>query len=187
MGKIHERIEGRLRTFVEAQPVFFVATSPLSGDGHINLSPRGIGGSFKVLDEHTVAWLDTNGSGSETIAHLRENGRITVMFCAFDGPPNIVRFHGRGRVVPLGTPEYDDLRPHFVDFPVDRAVIVVDVERISDTCGYGVPVMDYREDRTLLRQWSEKKGPEGAADYRREKNRVSIDGLPAYDFDPEPA
>lgn len=187
MGKIHERIEGRLRTFVETQPVFFVATAPLSGDGHVNLSPRGIAGSFKVLDEHTVAWLDTNGSGSETIAHLRENGRITIMFCAFDGPPNIVRFHGRGRVVPLDTEEYDALRPHFVDFPLDRAVIVVDVERISDTCGYGVPVMDYREDRTLLRQWSEKKGPDGAATYRREKNRVSIDGLPGYDFDPDPA
>ncbi|GAB2983816.1 pyridoxamine 5'-phosphate oxidase family protein [Nocardioides montaniterrae] len=183
MGKIHERIEGRLKEFVESQPVFFVATAPLSADGHVNLSPRGLAGTFKVLDEHTVAWLDGNGSGSETIAHLRENGRITVMFCAFEGPPNIVRFHGRGRVVPLGTPEYADLRPRFVELPEDRAVIVVDVERISDTCGYGVPFMDYREDRILMRQWAEKKGPEGAAAYRREKNLVSIDGLPGYDFD----
>jgi predicted pyridoxine 5'-phosphate oxidase superfamily flavin-nucleotide-binding protein len=183
MGKIHERIEGRLKELIEAQPVFFVATAPLSADGHVNLSPRGIRGTFRVLDEHTFAWLDTNGSGSETIAHLRENGRITVMFCAFDGPPNIVRLHGRGRVVPLGTPEYDELRPQFVEFPAARAVIVVDVERVSDSCGYAVPLMDYREDRTLMHQWTEKKGEAALVDYRAQKNRTSIDGLPAYDFD----
>ncbi|HWI42089.1 MAG TPA: pyridoxamine 5'-phosphate oxidase family protein [Nocardioides sp.] len=184
MGKLHKRIEGRLRSFVEAQPVFFVATAPLAADGHVNVSPRGIRGTFKVLDDHTFAWLDGNGSGSETIAHLRENGRITVMFCAFDGPPNIVRFHGTGRVVTLHHEEYDALRAQFADFPQARAVIVVDVERVSDSCGYGVPLMDFREDRTLMHSWAERKGDAGTADYRRRKNRTSIDGLPAFDFDP---
>lgn len=184
MGKTYDQIDGRLREFVEQQPLFFVATAPLSAEGHVNLSPRGITGTFAVLDEHTFAWLDTNGSGSETIAHLRENGRITVMFCAFDGPPNIVRFHGRGRIAPLGSEEYAALRPRFVDFPGDRAVIVVDVERVTDSCGYGVPLMDYRKDRTLMRQWSEKKGIAGQAEYRRDRNLTSIDGLPAYDYDP---
>lgn len=189
MGKIHERIEGRLKEFVEAQPLFFVATAPRADDGLINLSPRGVAGTFKVLDEHTFAWLDANGSGSgsETIAHLRENGRITVMFCAFGGPPNIVRFHGTGRVVHLYDQEYAGLRAQFGDLPEARAVIVVDVRRISDTCGYGVPLMDLREDRTLLHQWTDKKGTEGLADYRRTRNRTSLDGLPAFDFDPEQA
>lgn len=184
MGKVHAAIEGRLRTFVEAQHVFFVATAPLAGDGLINISPRGITGTFKVLDEHTFAWLDTNGSGSETIGHLRENGRITVMFCAFEGPPNIVRLHGRGRVVSLYDDDYPALREQFVEFPQARAVIVVDVDRVSDSCGYGVPFLDYREDRTLMHSWSQRKGDEGTADYRRRKNRTSLDGLPAFDFDP---
>ena len=187
MGKVYEAIDGRLKEFVERQPMFFVATAPLADDGHINLSPRGITGTFKVLDGHTFAWLDTNGSGSETIAHLRENGRIVVMFCAFDGPPNIVRFHGRGRVVPLGTEEYATLRPNFIDFPAARAVIVVEVERVADTCGYAVPLMDYREDRTLMHQWTEKKGGEALVAYRREKNLLSLDGLPGYDYDKEPS
>jgi len=184
MGKLHERIEGRLRDFIERQHLFFVATAPLAGDGHINLSPRGIAGTSVVADEHTFAWLDGTGSGSETIAHLRENGRITVMFCAFEGPPNIVRLHGTGRVVSLHDEEYAVWAPRFTDLPGARAVIVVDVERISDSCGYGVPLMTPAGERDLLQQYFERRGPEGSADYRRRRNRTSLDGLPAFDFDP---
>ncbi|HVK29736.1 MAG TPA: pyridoxamine 5'-phosphate oxidase family protein [Nocardioides sp.] len=182
--KIHSRVAGRLLDFVESQRMFFVATSPLAEDGHVNLSPRGIPGTFRMLDEHTFAWLDTTGSGSETIAHLRENGRVTVMFCAFEGAPNIVRFHGRGRVVTRYDDEYLLLEPLFVDLPGARAVIVVDIERISDSCGFGVPLMEYAGERDLLQPYFERKGVDGSADYRRRKNRNSIDGLPAYDFDP---
>lgn len=182
--KVHERVEGRLREFVDAQKVFFVGTAPESLDGHLNLSPRGIPGTFGMLDDLTFAWVDTSGSGSETIAHLRENGRITVMFCAFDGAPNIVRLHGRGRVVSRYDDDYDALLARFDDVPGARAVIVVDVARVSDSCGYGVPLMDYAGERDLLPQYFGRKGVDGSADYRRQKNRVSIDGLPAYDFDP---
>ncbi|WP_220793273.1 pyridoxamine 5'-phosphate oxidase family protein [Nocardioides stalactiti] len=184
MGKVHDGITGRLRTFIEAQHVFFIATAPLAADGHVNLSPRGLPGTFAVLDEHTFAWLDGTGSGSETIAHLRENGRITVMFCAFEGPPNIVRLHGTGRVVTLYDEEYADLSARFAAVPGARAVVVVDVARVSDSCGYGVPLMDYTGDRDLLQRYFERKGVDGSADYRRRKNRTSLDGLRAFDDDP---
>lgn len=184
MAKVHARVEGRLREFVERQRMFFVASAPLAEDGHVNLSPRGVPGSFGMLDEHTFAWLDTSGSGSETIAHVRENGRVAVMFCAFEGAPNIVRFHGRGRVVTIYDDDYPALAGHFPDLPGARAVIVVDIERISDACGYGVPLMEYAGERDLLTPYFEHKGPAGSAAYRRRKNRTSIDGLPAFDFDP---
>ncbi|WP_254069761.1 pyridoxamine 5'-phosphate oxidase family protein [Pimelobacter simplex] len=184
MGKVHAAVDGRLRAFVERQHVFFVGTSPLAADGHVNVSPRGIPGTFGLLDEHTFAWVDTSGSGSETIAHVRENGRIVVMFCAFDGAPNIVRFHGRGRVVSRYDEEYADLAGRFDDVPGARAVIVVDIDRISDACGYGVPLMDYVGERDLLPRYFGRKGVAGSADYRRRKNRTSIDGLPAFDDDP---
>lgn len=182
--KLHERIEGRLREFVERQPMFFVATAPLAADGHVNLSPRGVPGTFAVLDDHTFAWLDATGSGSETVAHLRENGRITVMFCAFDGPPNIVRLHGTGRVVTLYDDGYAALAARFTDVPGARAVIVVDVKRVSDSCGWGVPLMTYAGERDLMGPYFERKGEEGQREYRRSKNLTSIDGLPAYDDDP---
>ncbi|AJR18610.1 pyridoxamine 5'-phosphate oxidase family protein [Pimelobacter simplex] len=184
MGKVHAAVDGRLRAFVERQNVFFVGTSPLAADGHVNVSPRGIPGTFGLLDERTFAWVDTSGSGSETIAHVRENGRIVVMFCAFDGAPNIVRFHGRGRVVSRYDEEYADLAGRFDDVPGARAVIVVDIDRISDACGYGVPLMDYVGERDLLPRYFGRKGVAGSADYRRRKNRTSIDGLPAFDDDP---
>lgn len=187
MAKVHARVEGRLREFVERQRMFFVATAPLAGDGHVNLSPRGIPGTFALLDELTFAWVDTSGSGSETIAHLRENGRIAVMFCAFEGAPNIVRLHGRGRVVTRYDEDYAGLAARFADLPGARAVIVVDVERVSDACGYGVPLMEYAGERDLLAPYFDRKGPDGSAEYRRRKNRTSIDGLPAFDFDPDPA
>ena len=191
MGQVHERIDGRLRAFIERLHVFFVATAPSGPGGHVNVSPKGVGGTFAVLDEHTVAYADVTASGAETIAHLRENGRITIMFCAFEGPPNIVRLHGRGRFVTLYDEGFDELLTRF-DGGLDesrgvRAVVVVDVERVSDSCGYGVPLMSYEGERDLLPAYMARKGVDGRADYRRRKNRTSIDGLPAFDMDPAPA
>ncbi len=183
MGKIHERIDGRLRAFIEAQHVFFVATAPSGSGGNVNVSPKGIGGTFVVVDDHTVAYLDITASGAETIAHLRDNGRITLMFCAFDGPPNIVRLHGRGRVVSMYDEEFGALVERFSERRGARAVIVVDVARVSDSCGYGVPLMDYVGERDLLPAHMDRKGAEGLVDYRRLKNRHSIDGLPAFTDD----
>jgi hypothetical protein len=187
MGKVHERIDDRLATFLRAQHLFFVATAPLAADGRVNVSPKGIAGTFVVVDDHTVAYLDVTGSGNETVAHLRENGRVTLMFCAFEGPPNIVRLHGRGQVVSLYDDEYAEWSARFDDVPGARSVIVVDVERVSDSCGWGVPLMEHVGERDLLGPFMERKGTEGQADYRRLKNGVSIDGLPAFDDDPEPA
>src|SRR5688572_15521430 len=151
MGKSYERIDGRLREFIEAQPMFFTATAPLSPTGTVNLSPKGLTGSFAVIDEVTVAYLDFAGSNAETVAHLRENGRITLMWCAFQGPPNIVRVHGRGEPVFRDDPRFAELAAGFgaADGPGLRAVIVVTAELISDTCGFAVPFMDYRSEREL--------------------------------------
>jgi hypothetical protein len=184
MGKVHDGIDGRLRAFIEAQPVFFVATAPLAG-GRVNVSPKGIDGTFTVVDDHTVAYLDITASGAETIAHLREpgNGRITLMFCSFDRTPDVVRLHGRGRVVSLYDDEFAEWLPRFTETRGARAVIVVDVERVSDSCGYGVPLMQVVGDRHLLPEHMERKGADGVVDYRRAKNRTSIDGLPAFTDD----
>jgi predicted pyridoxine 5'-phosphate oxidase superfamily flavin-nucleotide-binding protein len=158
MGKVHDGISGRLREFIAAQKVFFVATAPSGGDGHVNVSPKGIGGSFAVLDEHTVAYLDYTASGAETIAHLRENGRITLMFCAFEGPPNVVRLHGTGRFVTLHDDDFAELIKLFPEHRGARSVIVVDVHRVSDSCGYGVPLMAYAGERDLLPAHMDRKG-----------------------------
>ncbi|WP_424185688.1 pyridoxamine 5'-phosphate oxidase family protein [Actinokineospora sp. G85] len=183
MGKTFERIDGRLREFIDRQPVFFVATAPLSGEGHVNLSPKGRSGSLRVLDERTVAYLDFGGSGAETIAHLRENGRITVMWCAFEGPPSIVRVHGRGEPVFRDDPRWADLIALFPegDAPAIRAVVVVTATRISDTCGFAVPFMDYREERTLHAEYFGRKTDEEFAAYCAGKPHVptSLDGLAA--------
>ncbi len=185
MSTVHEAIDGRLRAFIEAQHVFFVATAPLAG-GHVNVSPKGIGGTFLVLDERTVAYLDITASGAETIAHLRENGRITLMFCSFDRSPDVVRLHGTGRVVTVYDDDFDAWAARFGETRGARAVVVVDVERVSDSCGYGVPLMEYAGERHLLPEHMERKGADGLVDYRRLKNRTSIDGLPAFDHDPLP-
>jgi len=190
MAKVFDGIDEHLREWIGRQPVFFVGTAPLDGGGHVNVSPKGPIGTLSVLDEHTVAYLDMVGSGAETIAHLRENGRIVVMLCAFEGPPRILRLHGRGRIVPVGDPEFDGLlqRAGFEDpHPVAearRAVIAVDVDRVADSCGYGVPLMSYEGERPHMRAWAEKKmrvGPDAIEDYKAEKNAASIDGLPAHD------
>jgi hypothetical protein len=178
--KLHESIDGRLRTFIESQHLFFVATAPLDAEGHVNVSPKGLD-TFRVVDEHTVVYLDLTGSGSETVAHLRENGRITLMFCAFDGPPNIVRLHGRGRYLTPEDDEFASWTGRFDEFAGTRGVVVVDVDRVSDSCGYAVPLMTFDADRDLLTSWSQNRGPEGLARYRSEKNATSIDGLPALE------
>ncbi|MCX4573809.1 pyridoxamine 5'-phosphate oxidase family protein [Streptomyces sp. NBC_01571] len=184
MGKTYERIDGRLRTFIEAQPLFFTATAPLSTDGTINLSPKGITGSFAVLDERTVAYLDFAGSNAETIAHLRENGRITLMWCAFQGPPNIVRVHGHGEPVFRDDPRFKELLTHFpgVD-PTPhglRAIIVVTAELVRDTCGYAVPFMSYDEDRDLHAQRFAREDDTSLNTYFTKKEHIatSLDGLP---------
>lgn len=171
-------IDEKLAAWLEAQPVFFVATAPRADDQCINVSPKGLSGSFSVIDDHTVAYLDLTGSGIETIAHLRENGRIVLMFCAFDGRPNIVRLHGRGEAVLPDDPRFADLVTRFTDRPGIRSVIVVDVTRASESCGYGVPTMAYEEERAILDLSNTKKGDEGLRAYRAEKNAESIDGLP---------
>ena len=181
--KLHESISGRLRELIERQHVFFVATAPLDASGHVNVSPKGLD-TFRVVDEHTVAYLDLTGSGSETVAHLRENGRITLMFCAFDGPPNIVRLHGTGRYVTIQDDEFASWSGRFAEFLGARGVVVVDVERVSDSCGYAVPTMSYEGDRDLLTSWAHNRGADGLARYRSEKNATSFDGLPAMS-DPE--
>ncbi|MCZ7413353.1 MULTISPECIES: pyridoxamine 5'-phosphate oxidase family protein [unclassified Streptomyces] len=184
MGKSHDRIDDRLRTFIEEQPVFFTATAPLSGDGTINLSPKGLRGSLAVLDEHTVAYLDVAGSNAETIAHLRENGRVTLMWCAFSGPPNILRVHGHGEPVFRDDPRFPELLTHFPDIDGTRhglrAVIVVTAEQIRDTCGYAVPFMTYDEDRPLHASRFERETQESLDAYFHKKPDVatSMDGLP---------
>ena len=183
MGKEYERIVPKLREFIEQQKVFFVATAPLAGDGHVNLSPKGRQGTLRVLDDQTVAYLDFGGSHAETIAHLRENGRITLMWCAFDGPPNIVRVHGRGEPVFRDDPRFAELAAGFgeADGPGLRAVIVVTAELVSDTCGFAVPFMDYRSERELHVDYMARKSDEEFREYVAKKpyNNASIDGLPA--------
>ncbi|MEU4678795.1 pyridoxamine 5'-phosphate oxidase family protein [Micromonospora sp. NPDC023737] len=184
MGKTHERIEGRLRSFIESQPMFFTATAPLAGGGTINLSPKGLRGSWAVLDEQTVAYLDFAGSNAETVAHLRENGRITLMWCAFQGPPNIVRVHGRGEPVFRDDPRWRELIGHFPDIDPSvhglRAIIVVRAELIRDTCGYAVPFMTYDGDRDLHGKRFTREDDASLSDYFAGKQHVasSIDGLP---------
>ena len=179
MGKLFDSIDDKLRAWIEAQPMWFVATAPLGADGHVNLSPRGHD-SFSVLDDHRVAWVDYTGSGVETIAHLQENGRVCLMFCSFDSRPRIVRLHGTGTVSLPGEAAFEEVVALNPDHPSTRAVITVDVTRISDSCGWGVPIMEMTGERDLLRLQAEKKGPEGMTEYRVEKNTRSIDGLPGF-------
>ena len=187
MGKVFDGIDDRLRAFVERQALFFVATAPLAGDGHVNLSPKGPMGSLRILGPHSVAYLDVVGSGAETIAHLRENGRIVIMVCAFSGPPRIVRFHGRGVVHEPGSGRYDELMAEaaFEDPSrpeARRAIVEVEVTRVADACGYGVPLMAFGGTRPHLPAWAEKKVRVGALeDYKAAKNAESLDGLPAVE------
>jgi Pyridoxamine 5'-phosphate oxidase len=184
MGRTYRQIDDNLGAWLAAQPVFFVATAPLAADGSVNCSPKGNRNEFAVVDGRTVAYLDQTGSGVETIAHLRENGRIVVMFCAFEGPPRIVRLHGAGRAVPIDDPAFAGLAAHFPGASGEgvRSIIVVSVERIADSCGYGVPVMSFQSHRTTMELWSTWKGADGIRAYQADNNARSIDdldGLPA--------
>lgn len=177
MGKLFDAIDDPMREWLQSQRMFFVATAPLSGEGLVNLSPKGLD-SFAVLGPRRVAYFDLTGSGIETIAHLRENGRIVLMFCAFDGPPRIVRFHGRGTVFEAGAAGFDELAAQFPPYPSARAVIRMDVARIADTCGYGVPLYRYEGQRDHLAAWASRKGADGLREYRAANNARSLDGLP---------
>lgn len=176
MGRVHGGLDDRLVEFIGRQHVFFVGTAPTALDGHLNLSPKGLD-TFRVLGSDAVAYLDLTGSGIETVAHLRENERITIMFCAFEGRPNILRLHGRGRVVERGDAEWPDLIARFPDYPGVRSVIVVQLDRVADSCGFGVPLYEYRGERSQLLAYAESRGPNGMAEYRTRKNTASIDGL----------
>ncbi|MFZ0105436.1 MAG: pyridoxamine 5'-phosphate oxidase family protein [Thiobacillus sp.] len=175
MARFYPALEVRHRDFIAAQKLFFTATAP--SDGHINLSPKGMD-SLRVLDPRRVAYLDLTGSGNETAAHLRSDGRMTVMFCSFDAEPLILRLYGRGRVVRRQDAAWAELRQHFPVLPGERQLIVLDIDSVQTSCGYAVPLFDYRGERDTLARWAEKKGPAGLLDYWREKNAVSIDGLP---------
>jgi hypothetical protein len=178
MGKTFYGIDEALQRFVERQHVFFVATAPTNVDGHVNCSPKGLD-SLRILGPTTVAYLDYTGSGAETIAHVRENGRIVIMLCAFEGAPKIVRFHGKGEVLEPGHTEFATLLAAFTPGVGVRSIIRIEVDRISDSCGYGVPRMRFEEERAQLTLWAEKKGENGIETYKRERNAVSIDGIPA--------
>jgi hypothetical protein len=179
MGKLYQSLTLELQDWLAQQKVFFVATSPLAHDGHVNCSPKGAD-TFRVLNEREVAYVDLTGSGIETTAHLRENGRILLMFCAFSGPPKIVRLHGRGEAIYPNQPAFAALHAKFPNHAGARAIIRVTLARISDSCGHGVPLMDFVAPRDLLEKWAATKGPRGLAEYRAAKNRESIDGLPGY-------
>ncbi|QEH37573.1 Pyridoxamine 5'-phosphate oxidase [Aquisphaera giovannonii] len=177
MGKVYDRIDEGVAEFIEKQRVFFVGTAPTGLDGHLNVSPKGLD-SFRILGPTQVAYLDLTGSGIETVAHLRENGRITIMFCAFEGRPLIVRLYGKGRVVEPSDAGWDGLIGAFPPHPGARTIIVVDVDRVADACGYSVPRYAYEGERTQLLDWSNRKGDSGLEAYRSQKNAASIDGLP---------
>jgi hypothetical protein len=175
MAKFYTELNEELSAFIARQPIFFTATA--TGEGHINLSPKGMN-SLRRIDAKTVAYLDVTGSGNETAAHLLANGRITLMFCSFDIQPLILRLYGRGRVVRPRDPEWSQLFPSFESLPGARQIMVIAIESVQTSCGYGVPRFKLIGERDTLRRWAEKKGPEGLQDYWREKNQVSIDGLP---------
>ena len=195
MGKVYDALDDHWRDWIARQSMFFVGTAPLDPEGHVNVSPKGPIGSLRVVDDHTVAYLDVTGSGAETIAHLRENGRIVVMLCSFDGPPRILRLHGRGEVVLPEDPAFAELVGGFdFDSPsvdeAQRSVVVVHVERIADSCGYGVPLMAHEGQREHHAKSTAKKvrtmGADGYREYAREHNAESIDGLPALPVDGAP-
>jgi hypothetical protein len=182
MGKLYDGITPDLANWLLQQRLFFVATAPLAAEGLVNCSPKGMD-TFRILDQREVAYLDLTGSGIETVAHLRENARIVLMFCAFSGPPQIVRLHGAGEVVAPPSTDYPELRALFPEYPGARAVVRVRVTRISDSCGYAVPRYEYAGERDTLVRWAESKGTDGLTKYRQEKNAYSLEGLPGLDVE----
>lgn len=177
MAKVHEFITPVLQEFIERQKMFFVSSAPLSADGHVNLSPKGVD-CFRVLAPNRVAYMDLIGSGNETAAHLRENGRITFMFCAYDGPPNVLRLYGKGYTVLPEQAEWATLAPFFTLYPSTRQIVVADITRVQTSCGFGVPFYEYKGERDQHFKWAAQKGAAGLTAYQQEKNLSSLDGLP---------
>ncbi len=177
MGKLYDSIKPGHAEFIKKQHIFFVSTAPLSKGGRVNLSPKGLD-SFRVLTDHRVAYMDLISSGNETSAHTLENGRITFMFCSFDQTPHILRLYGMGHTVLPGTPEWEEYVVHFKIYPSTRQIIVADIDLIQTSCGFGVPMFDYKAERNIHFEWAEKKGDEGLKKYMLEKNLTSLDGLP---------
>ena len=184
MGKLYSAITPQLAAWVQQQHLFFVGTAPLAADGHVNCSPKGLD-TLRILGAAEVAYLDLTGSGAETIAHIRENGRIVFMFCALSGPPNIVRLHGTATVVTPDCDAWPGLCAHFPEQFGARSIIHATITRISDSCGYAVPEFEYVAERDALQRWAQKKGGAGLLRYREEHNLRSIDGLPALQSKPE--
>ena len=191
MGEIFDSIDERLERWIAAQSMFFVGTAPLDADGHVNVSPKGPIDTLRVLGPSTVAYLDFIGSGAETIAHVRENGRIVIMLCAFEGPPRILRLHGRGEAIPASDERFAELmelcgfaEPETPE--ARRAIVLVEVLRVADSCGYGVPLMHHEGQRPHMPLWAAKKvrvgGADALSDYQRDMNALSIDGLPAVEL-----
>ncbi len=178
MAKIHDTLDEDLITFIHNQPLFFVASAPLTADGHVNLSPKGLD-CLRVLSPTQVAYLDMTGSGNETAAHLAENGRMTLMFCAFQGRPLILRLYGQGRVVLPGDAAWDVLVQRFPSLPGIRQIIIADIDRVQTSCGFGVPLMEPVGQRDTLLRFADAKGEAGMREYRALYNAQSIDGLPA--------
>jgi hypothetical protein len=176
MAKVFDCITEKLQEFITKQHIFFVASAPLSATGHVNLSPKGLD-SFRILSPHQVAYLDLTGSGNETSAHLQENGRITLMFCAFQETPVILRLYGQGYTILPTSPEWDSLYSLFPPIAGTRQIIVADIERVQTSCGFGVPLYQYEGHRETLINWANKKGEQGIKEYQQQKNIISIDGL----------
>lgn len=181
MGKFSDSIQPAHQAFIEKQKIFFTGSAPLGAGGHVNVSPKGLD-SFRVLSPTRVAYMDIVGSGNETSAHLLENGRITFMFCAFDGPPNILRLYGRGYTVLPGDAEWEELAALFELHLATRQIIVAGIDKVQTSCGFSVPLYDYTGERDHADKWAEKKGAAGLEAYKIEKNRVSLDGLPTALF-----
>ena len=180
MGTVFESIDETIKSWIAKQKMFFVATAPLAGDGLINCSPKGLD-TFRVLDPLTVAYLDFTGSGIETVAHIKENERIVIMFCAFEGAPKIFRLHGKGQFHDLESARFDELKSEFDLQPGVRGIIEVSVTRVADSCGWAVPKFEFIEEREALTNYAIKQGKEGLVKYRKEKNSSSLDGLPGFD------
>lgn len=185
MGKDYQEIDERILGWIERQRMFFVATAPRGDDGLVNCSPKGLD-ALRVTGPRELVYMDTGGSGIETVAHLRENGRVVIMLCAFDGPPKIFRFYGTGRSVEPADAEFKDLAELFAGAPPIRNFIVVNVDRIRDSCGYGVPMYDYKGQRESMQNWLDKRSFEELLQHRRDNNETSLDGLPGLDLDKLP-
>jgi hypothetical protein len=181
MGKFENSISAKLQKWIKKQKIFFVSTAPLSATGHINCSPKGLD-SFRIIDDKTVVYEDLTGSGAETIAHVNENKRIVIMFCAFDGPPLIVRLYGEGEIITKNEQEFSTIQPLFTPRAGVRAYIKIHLTRVSDSCGYSVPLYEFKQDRDVLDKWFNRKGEDGLIEYQKENNQISLDGLKALEF-----